>query len=118
MLFRSHGAYPAAIRTLAKLRGVRLIDLERITARLFEDLGEEGTKRVFCHVPAGHRNYPEGLADNSHLHEDGAVLIAELVLRLLDGRIRTEDLLDTSTNCDSDNSGCLLSLLQAKERRC
>ena len=81
-LVKTHGDYPAAIRDLAKIRGVQLIDLEKATADLFSELGEEGTKRVFCHVPKGHYNYPEGLEDNSHLHENGAVFIAKLVLKL------------------------------------
>lgn len=78
----THGAYPEAMRSLAYYRGVRLIDLEKSTMDLLERLGEKGTQQVFCHVPKGHPNYPEGLEDNSHLQWHGAVMIAQLFLRL------------------------------------
>lgn len=85
-LLPTHGEYPDAIRTLAQLRGIRLIDLEKASRELFMRLGAEGTKRVFCHVPKGHCNYPDGNEDNSHLHENGAVLIAKLVMSMLRGK--------------------------------
>ena len=81
----THGAYPQAMRTLADWRGVRLIDLERATAALVQAAGEEGSRAIYCHVPAGHPNYPEGVADNSHLQFNGAAQIAQLALRLLQG---------------------------------
>ena len=81
-LIPTHGAYPAAIRKLAKERGIPLVDLEKATVSLLQKEGPEGSKRIYCHVPAGHPNYPEGLEDNSHLQEAGAVRIAELFLSL------------------------------------
>ena len=48
---------------------------------LLDAEGPEGTKSIFCHVAPGHPNYPEGLADNSHLQLRGAVRIAALFLR-------------------------------------
>lgn len=82
-LLMTHGAYPDAIRDTAVFRGVRLIELEKASFALFQDLGVEGTKEVFCHVPAGGKNYPDGLQDNSHLQERGAVRIAALFMALL-----------------------------------
>ncbi len=79
----THGAYPDAMRELAAERGVRLADLERATAALLRETGPEGSRRLFCHVPAGHPNYPDGLEDNSHLQEEGAIRIAALFLELL-----------------------------------
>ena len=87
----THGAYPDAMRCCAFFRGVRLVDLEKAAARLFRRLGPEGTKRVFCHVPAGSENYPDGLSDNSHLQEEGAITIAALFLDLLRQPPRPED---------------------------
>jgi len=81
----THGEYPDAMRDLAAYRGVRLVELEKATMALLRDLGPEGSKRIFCHVPAGQRNYPEGLEDNSHLQERGATRIAQLFLSLLSG---------------------------------
>ena len=82
-LVPTHGPYPDAMRDLAAYRGVRLVDLEKAAAQLFSKLGAEGTKRIFCHVPAGSKNYPDGLQDNSHLREEGAVRIAMLFLNRL-----------------------------------
>ena len=76
----THGAYPDAVRALAKERNVRLADLEQATDALLREEGEEGSKNIFCFVPAGHPNYPEGLQDNSHLQLSGAVRIARLFL--------------------------------------
>ena len=79
-LLPTHGIYPDAMRNLADYRGVRLIDLEKATMQLVQAAGVEGSKRIYCHVPAGSINYPDGLQDNSHLQEDGAVQIAALFL--------------------------------------
>ena len=83
VLTATHGDYPDAIRKLAGEQGLPLADLEKATMRLFRAEGPEGTKAIFCHLPAGTPNYPEGAADNSHLQEDGAARIARLFLDLL-----------------------------------
>ena len=82
-LLATHGPYPEALRKTARRLAVPLADLEAATMALFQELGPEGTKDIFCHVPAGHPNYPEGLSDNSHLQERGAVRVAELFLQWL-----------------------------------
>ena len=84
-LLLTHGAYPDAMRDLAVYRGVRLSEMEKASMALFQEAGVEGTKEIFCHVPAGSRNYPDGLSDNSHLQERGAVRLAALFLTLLRG---------------------------------
>ncbi len=81
-LVYTHGDYPAAMRDLAGQRGVRCLDLEAATMALFGGEGMEKTKELFCHVPEGSRNYPEGLRDNSHLREAGAVRVASLFLKM------------------------------------
>ena len=89
-LVPTHGPYPDAMRNLADYRGVRLIDLEKATMALFQRLGAEGTKSIFCHVPAGGKNYPEGLRDDSHLQADGATVIAGLFYQRLMSRNAAE----------------------------
>ena len=84
-LMATHGDYPAAVRDLAGRLGVRLVDLELATMKLFQELGVEGTKAMFCHVE-GHPNYPNGVSDNSHLQERGATRVAALFLDLLKGK--------------------------------
>ncbi len=82
-LVATHGQYPDAIRNLADYRGVRLVDLEKATMRMVQKMGVENSRRIFCHVPSGSLNYPDGLADNSHLQEEGASRIAGLFLNWL-----------------------------------
>ena len=113
-LVPTHGDYPDAVRTLARQRGVKLIDLERASARLFERLGAEGTKRVFCCVPRGHYNYPDGSEDNSHLCEDGAVLIACCVANALSGGSEGGR---TGKNC-AGAAESLLALLNGEDAAC
>ena len=84
-LIFTHGAYPQAIRDLAAREGVRMVDLEKATASLLRREGPKGTPRLFCHVPQGSPNYPDGLVDNSHLQVAGAVAVAQLFLRGLAG---------------------------------
>lgn len=79
-LLATHGEYPAAMKDLAAERGVRLVDLESLTGAMLREAGPEGSKAFFTHVPAGTPNYPEGLEDNSHLRDRGAVRVAELFL--------------------------------------
>ena len=101
-LVPTHGAYPAAVRALAEREKVRLIDLESAAAALVQAAGPEGSKSLYCHVPAGHPHYPEGAADNSHLHERGAVKIAKLFLDLLSGRAKASapDAASAETSAD------------------
>ena len=83
-LLPTHGVYPETIRNLAAERGVRLVDLEKATMDLVQKAGEEGSRGIYCHVNPGDKNYPEGLADNSHLQEAGAARIAGLFLTRLE----------------------------------
>ena len=82
-LIPTHGPYPDAMRNLADYRGLRLIDLEKATMQMVQSAGMENSKRIYCHVPAGSRNYPDGLSDSSHLQEEGASRIAGLFLNRL-----------------------------------
>ncbi len=81
-LMYTHGDYPDAMRQLAEYRGVRFVDLEAATMAFFGKEGPEGTKALFCHVAGGNPNYPDGLEDNSHLQEAGALEVADLFLKM------------------------------------
>jgi len=80
-LVDTHGAYPDAVRQVADSLQVPLIDLTIQTAELLTKLGEEGSISLFLHLPEGYPNYPKGAVDNTHLNEDGAEAIANLVVR-------------------------------------
>ncbi len=80
----THGDHTNAMRDLADYRGVRLLDMERATEKLFTQAGEEGSKKLFCYVEPGHPNYPEGRVDDVHMCFEGAVKMAQIALELLE----------------------------------
>ena len=48
-------------------------------------MGDEPSKKWFMHLkPGEYKNYPDGLADNTHLKYEGAVVMAGLIARGLD----------------------------------
>ena len=79
----THGEYPAAMKTLAAQRGVRLIDMEEATMSLVKSLGDGPSKALYCHLPVGTPNYPDGNQDDTHLHQNGAIRYARLFLERL-----------------------------------
>lgn len=77
----THKDYLIAIRELAKEENVSLIDIADKTKKLFESLGEKNMNQVFLILPKGkYKNYPEGVNDNTHLQEKGAIKVANLVI--------------------------------------
>lgn len=77
----SHGAYPPAVRELAASLKVELIDLTALTKAYFEKLGQVETSKLFLILTAGQfPNYPNGVTDNTHLQEKGALKIGQLAL--------------------------------------
>lgn len=73
------GVYPDITREVAKKMKVPLIDLNQKTSRFVQSLGGEASREVYMWLVAGeHPNYPEGLQDNTHLREPGAMKVAEL----------------------------------------
>ncbi|XEC95186.1 rhamnogalacturonan acetylesterase [Paenibacillus tarimensis] len=90
----THGEYLDAVRRLAADEGVPLIDLAEKSKELFEALGEEGTKTIFLWgSPGEFMNFSEGIQDNTHFQEQGAVRIAKLVAEeIRDRRIRPLEL--------------------------
>lgn len=75
------GDYPDAMMQLAKEHGVPLIDLWSKTKKLYEDLGVEGSKKLFTiFAPNEQPNYPDGIIDNTHFSEHGAKAVGKLVV--------------------------------------
>jgi lysophospholipase L1-like esterase len=81
-LAMTHGAYPAAMIQLGKEMNVPVIDLHQSSKKLFEQLGDEPTKKLFLWLaPGENANYPEGSKDNTHFNEYGASEMAKLVVQ-------------------------------------
>lgn len=88
-IVNTHGQYPAAMRELAREMQVPLLDLSEVSKNFFESLGDEESKRIFLWLKPGESpNYPEGVQDNTHFCEYGAIEIARLIIeeiRKVDG---------------------------------
>lgn len=80
VLVDTHLGYPSVVRKLADSLHIPLIDMQQKTTNLLTALGEEGSVKLFNHVPIGDKNYPEGKKDNTHLSPLGAKTIAKLVV--------------------------------------
>jgi len=78
----SLGDFPAAARKVAADEKVALIDLNAMSAKFYEALGEENSKKAFVHYPAN--TYPgqeKALADNTHFNPYGAYELAKCILQ-------------------------------------
>ena len=83
-LVQTHGEYPEAIRSLAQSRAYQWFDMTKATYNLLSRLGPHASKRLFLRVePEEHPNYPEGVVDDTHLNEEGAKVVASLLVQLL-----------------------------------
>lgn len=81
-VINTHGEYPNAVRLLAEEENVYLIDLNNMSATLYEAWGEEGSKRAFVHFAAGtFPNQKDALADNTHFNPYGGYQIARCILK-------------------------------------
>ncbi|WP_326700616.1 rhamnogalacturonan acetylesterase [Streptomyces sp. NBC_01754] len=90
-LRRLLGVYPLAMREVAVEKSVPLIDLNEWSVRRWREAGPEGTRRIFLYLaPGEHPNYPEGVADNTHLKVDGAIECARFIARELRDRSMLE----------------------------
>lgn len=77
----SHPVYSGIVRAVAADKKVPLIDLDKESMALMQQMGVENSKLLFNKLqPGQHPNYPAGIDDNTHFNEYGARRIAELVL--------------------------------------
>ncbi|WP_288275679.1 rhamnogalacturonan acetylesterase [uncultured Prevotella sp.] len=77
-LMNTHGDFPAAMKMVAEMENVPLIDLNRLTKTFFETLGYEDSKRALVHYPK--EMYGRELADNTHFNPYGAYEVAKCVV--------------------------------------
>jgi lysophospholipase L1-like esterase len=80
-LVPTHGAYPDAIRSVAKEENVPLLDLERDTAAWLQAEGVEPSKKFFVGLtPGAHPEKPGAAPDNTHFLQPGAEHVAGLAV--------------------------------------
>lgn len=80
ILVDTHKQYADITRTVAKEQKVVLLDVDKTSRALLQQMGVEASVYLFNHLKAGeHPNYPEGKIDDTHFNELGARKMAELV---------------------------------------
>jgi lysophospholipase L1-like esterase/fibronectin type 3 domain-containing protein len=74
--------YVEAAISIAEELDAPLVDLSSSSREFLDELGAEGSKGVFLHADAGvYPNRPNGVADDTHFQEYGAIQMARLVAR-------------------------------------
>jgi len=68
VLTNSHGAYPDAIRKLAREKSTPLVDVTALTKTYFEEIGPAETTKLFLS------------GDTTHLQETGAKIVSQIVV--------------------------------------
>ncbi len=77
----THKEYSAAVWEVGKSMNVPVIDLDRMSRDLLQQMGAKDAALLFMQLDSlEHPNYPQGQKDNTHFNEYGARRIAELVL--------------------------------------
>jgi lysophospholipase L1-like esterase len=77
----THPDYSAITRETATSQRVTLIDMDKRTIAMYEQMDVEQSKLLFLQLkPGQHPNYPQGKEDNTHFSELGARLVAEIAL--------------------------------------
>lgn len=77
----THGAYPDAIRAVAREEQAALLELEHATSAWLQETGDEPSRKFFMWIEPGTlAKYPGGLKDDTHFVEAGARHVAELAV--------------------------------------
>ena len=77
----THGDYSEAVRRLAAVEQIPLIDLHKRSGELLAELGVEKSIALFTHVAPGvYEKFPNGIKDDTHFSEYGATEMAKLVV--------------------------------------
>lgn len=77
----THVEYSKAVLEVGEQYHVAVIDLDRKSRELFQQLGLVKTQMLFMDLDtAEHPNYPLGRKDNTHFNETGARMLAQIIL--------------------------------------
>ena len=81
-LVDTHGAYPDAMRHVAREENVPLLELQKLTTAMEEQAGVEGSKKIHLWIkPGEYARLPDGRQDDTHYSEYGATRVAELAVQ-------------------------------------
>ena len=87
-LTNSHGVYPEAVRKVAEVEKVPLLELTTATEKLLQKLGPESSKRLFDWNPAGEfASDSKKLEDDTHFNSYGASRVCDLAVVEIEARV-------------------------------
>lgn len=79
VLLETHDGYPDAIRYLALMKNVPLIDIYQQGVAQLRNLGEKESAKMYMHVEPGvYPEYPNGQTDDTHTRRAGALVYARM----------------------------------------
>jgi lysophospholipase L1-like esterase len=77
----THGDYARAVRQVAAEQKVPLLDLQRDTTALLQELGPERSKKMFMWFePGEYASIPDGRKDDTHFNAYGASRVCDLAV--------------------------------------
>ena len=80
----THLGYPQAMIDVGEETNTFLIDMCSLTKEHFQNLGDEGSKRLFMNFKEEiYGAYPLGLHDDSHLRFDGAYEVSKIFIKAI-----------------------------------
>jgi pectinesterase len=80
-IINTHEQYAAIVRTVAKEQQLPLIDMDKKSQSLLQQMGPEQSKLLYLWLlPGENPNYQQGVKDDTHFNELGARKMAEMVL--------------------------------------
>lgn len=83
-LLESHDDYPDAIRHLALMKNVPLIEIYNQATASLRRLGEKESRKLYMHVEPGvYPDYPDGCKDDTHTRAAGAEFYARMTAEAL-----------------------------------
>ena len=89
-LVPTHGAYPDAVRAVAREENTPLLELEQATARWLQAEGDEPSRRFFMWIaPGTHPKIPDGRKDDTHFVAAGAEAVAALAAAEIRSHVST-----------------------------
>ncbi|WP_291292137.1 rhamnogalacturonan acetylesterase [Enterococcus sp.] len=78
------GPYPEAMKDFARTHNIDCLDIFTSTQNFFSKLTPEEARTYFLHLSKNeHPNYPEGIQDNTHLNDQGALTVARLICQAI-----------------------------------
>lgn len=87
-LVNTHGVYPDAVRKLAELEKVPLLELTVATEQLLQRKGPEDSKKLFDWIPAGEfAPDSQELKDDTHFNAYGGSRICDLAVEEIEANV-------------------------------